>query len=262
MANRLFDRNAAQTIPPEAIPVRLVLSTYTFDHVPEPMRFLSAVRDVLDLERGLLVLEVHDLEKIIERREFCLFQHQHTGYYAASTIQTVVDRAGFRLLEVGLLPEAERRSNSLLVVAAPEESRYAPRFMSRLAPGQLAEVRHYQAFGKLVRASLAKLRDYVQRCRAAGVRLAGYGAGGRGAMTLAACAQPGDFAYVVDKNPALHGRFMPVSHAPVCGLDQLFSQPVDRLIVFSYGYLDEIGRELAEVRKRGTAFVSLLDLLR
>jgi hypothetical protein len=78
---------------------------------------------------------------------------------------------------------------------------------------------------------------------------------------LAACARPGDVAYLVDKNPAFHSLFTPVSHVPVCGPELLLSDPVDEVVVFSFGYFNEISEELTEVRTKGTRLVSLLDLL-
>jgi hypothetical protein len=117
------------------------------------------------------------------------------------------------------------------------------------------------SFRREVQKSFAKLRGYFGGRRRDGIRLAGYGAGGRGVMTLAVAAEPGDFAYVVDKNPMFHSFYTPGSHIPVCGPDRLLSDPVEEVVVFSFGYFAEIYEELVEVRARGTRLTSLLDLL-
>jgi hypothetical protein len=48
---------------------------------------------------------------------------------------------------------------------------------------------------------------------------------------------------------------------PVAPPQRLRDEPVDEVIVFSYGYLSEIRAALADVERTGTRFVSMLDLL-
>lgn len=258
----LFGDQAEQDIPRDALPVQIVLLTYTFDHLPDPIGFLSAVKRVLDPERGILVIEVHNLEKIIARREFCLFEHEHTSYYTAATMQTVLRRVGFELISIDLLPESERRGNSLLAVATLQGSRLASRAIFPRPPASLECASSYVTFGNAIQSSLDGLRAFIHNRRARGIRLAGYGAGGRGVMTLAAITQPGDFAYVCDKNPAFHNRYTPGAHVPVVSTQRLVQDPVNQVIVFSFGYFDEIYDELAEFRTSGGQLISLLDLLK
>ncbi len=261
VAQRLFGEHAEQDIPSDLLPVQVVLLTYTFDHLPDPMGFLGAARKVLDPERGVLVIEVHDLEKIVERREFCLFAHEHPTYCTPATMQMVLRRAGFVLISTSLVPEAERRGNSLLIAAAPQRSAFASGALPTLPLGSLGIADTYDAFGHTVQDGLLRLRELVQGKRRQGLRLAGYGAGGRGVMTLAAIARPGDFAYVCDKNPAFHGLYTPGAQVLVDNPNRLLSDPIDEVIVFSFGYFREIHHELAEFRARGGQLTSLLDLL-
>jgi hypothetical protein len=65
VAECLFTAETVAEIPQELRPADVVLLTYTFDHLPEPLPFLEAVRTVLDARRGVLVIEVHDLEQIM-----------------------------------------------------------------------------------------------------------------------------------------------------------------------------------------------------
>ncbi|MEW6250687.1 MAG: class I SAM-dependent methyltransferase [Planctomycetota bacterium] len=261
VAARLFDTGAEDDIPRDLLPVQLVLLCYTFDHLPEPMDFLAAVRRILDPRRGVLLIEVHDLARIVERREFCLFEHEHTIYCCAATLQGLLARAGLDVIEVGLLPEHGRRANSLVIGATPRGSELAARALPPLAPGPLTNPAACTAFGTAVRASIAKFQGWVRAQRAAGRRLAGYGAGGRGVMTLAACARPGDFEYLCDQNPSFHGLYTPASHVPVVPPEHALWHPVDDLVVFSFGYMDEIRRTLAALESRGGRLVSLLELL-
>jgi SAM-dependent methyltransferase len=169
-----FGDQSDQDIPADQLPVQVVLTTYTFDHMPDPLGFLRAAARVLDRERGLLVIEVHDLDTIIERREFCLFAHEHPGYYSVATMQMVMKRAGFDLIDVNFIPEQERRGNSLLVVGALQGSRWSSRALSpKPIDTSVAEDSSLQ-FGESVTASLNGLRRFVAAkkiCRSEACRL-------------------------------------------------------------------------------------------
>jgi SAM-dependent methyltransferase len=261
IAQCLFTPQTAQDIPVDFLPVQVFLSTYTFDHLPDPMTFLSNVRTVLDPKRGVLILEVHDLEKIIDRNEFCLFAHEHTTYYTAATMLMVLRQAGFELINANLVPEVERRGNSLLVVATIQGSTLSVRTLPTLPLGSLGIADTYIPLGDARRNSVCRLQESVREKQKRGKRLAGYGAAGRGVMTLAAAARPGDFAYVCDKNHAYHGLYTPGAHVLVDSPDRLLSDSVDEIVVFSFGYFREIYDELAEFRARGGKLISLLDLI-
>ena len=60
----------------------------------------------------------------MERRETCLFEHEHSIYLTSDSFARLLDRAGFELLTTELLPAGERRGNSLLVVAAPKGTKH------------------------------------------------------------------------------------------------------------------------------------------
>jgi SAM-dependent methyltransferase len=261
VAQRLFAAGTVGAIPADMRPADVVLLTYTFDHLPDPLPFLEAVGTVLDPSHGVLVIEVHDLEEIMRRRETCLFEHEHSVYLSRQSFRRLLERAGFVLLSTELLPARERRGNSLLVVAAPRATRHVPDAGAPDSP-ELERWETYDRFGDAVAASHGALREYVRARRAEGVRLAGYGAGGRGVMTLAMSGLGcGDVAYLCDRSPHAHGRLAPKSHVPICAPSRLAEDPVDELIVFSYGYMDEIREQLERELPVVPRLTSVLDLL-
>jgi 2-polyprenyl-3-methyl-5-hydroxy-6-metoxy-1,4-benzoquinol methylase len=259
----LFNADTVQSIPSEMRPADVVLLTYTFDHLPDPLGFLRAVHDVIDEDRGVLLIEVHDLEKIMKRRETCLFAHEHSVYLHKLTMKRLLERAGFKLLTAELVQESQRRGNSLLVAAALQQSSHEPEPFTPcedLAP--LEEWAPYAAFGSDVSRSYAGLRDYVRSRTRAGLRVSGYGAGGRGVMALAmADLCDKDITYLCDQNSSFHHLLTPRSHVPVAAPDRLLTEPTDESIVFSFGYLNEIRQQLAPYEKRGGKLISLLDLI-
>jgi hypothetical protein len=210
----------------------------------------------------VLVIEVHDLEQIMERRETCLFEHEHSVYLTSDSFRRLLRRAGFELLTTQLLDSAERRGNSLLVVAGPIGTEHVADPAEPLSR-DFDSWETYSSFAGDVDRSHEALRSWVRERRADGRRVAGWGAGGRGVMTLAYTGLDKDnVAYLVDRNPHAHGWLAPASHAPVVPPSHLDVDPVDDLIVFSYGYLDEIREQVENELQSSPRLVSVLDLLR
>lgn len=259
----LFKTETLGEIPADLRPVSVFLSSYTFDHLPDPLGALRAMRSVLAPRDGLVIIEVHDLEQIIARREACLLCHEHTIYLSRESLGRLMARAGLKLISVDLVPDAQRRGNSLLAVGVPDESPRQPELPPNAALAALDRWETYERFGGEVAAAHAGLAEYVQQRVQAGQRVAGYGASARAISTLAlAGLSAAEVEFVCDANPALHGRFLPRSHVPIRPPAALLDEPIDEVIVFAYGYMDEIRTALQAFTARGGRLVSLLDLLR
>jgi len=255
----LFEPATAGLLPERFRPADVLLMTYTFDHLPDPAGTLAAARAALHPGRGLLVLEVHDLSRIVERREYCLFEHEHYTYWTAKTLGDALARSGFRLLTTELLPERERRGNSLLVAAAPTDAAHSPDCALQVEEDEAID---YDGFQRELDTGIAALDAFVEREAKAGRRVAGYGGGGRGVMTMAAMASARRLAYVCDANTGLHGRLAPKSGVEVADIGRLAEQPVDTLLVFSYGYMDEIREAVMKLPGAPKRIVSMLDILK
>ncbi|EFM12991.1 Methyltransferase type 11 [Paenibacillus curdlanolyticus YK9] len=256
----LFEPATAALLPEAFRSADVLLLTYTFDHLPDPSGMLEAARQTLHPGRGLLVLEVHDLDQIVERREYCLFEHEHYTYWTKETLKGALGRCGFRMLTSELLPASQRRGNSLLIVAAPMDAAHVPD--GRAEADRIGTTIDYSGFQTELDSGIAALDAFVAAESAAGRKVAGYGGGGRGVMTLAAMSTAGQIAYVCDANKALHGRLAPKSQVPVVDIARLAEQPVDTLIVFSYGYMAEIQEAVRKQPNAPQRIVSMLELLK
>ena len=64
---------------------------HTFDRLQEPIKILIDIAKILDEDVGVLVIEVHDLEQMIENQETALFGHEHTIFLNFQTISEVLE---------------------------------------------------------------------------------------------------------------------------------------------------------------------------
>ena len=259
----LFTPDSAKQLPDPFKSTDVVMLSYTFDHLPQPREFIAATRDILNPETGLLVVEIHDLQKIFERQEYCLFEHEHSIYLTTATAAALCAREGMTVIDFDLVPEKDRRANSLIFVATPNGSRFAKKFPAakQAVSAEFNTFGFYERQAELVQRGIANLDVFVNRVASAGKTIAGYGAGGRGVMTLGAMQTASKLAYLVDKKPKRPGLVVPKSGIPLVGLSVLKESPVDEILVFSFGYMKEIQAELAAFGYQPRQFHSLLDVL-
>ena len=257
----LFTAESIDLLPADFKEVDVVMLSYTFDHLPDPRAFLRAAHTILDKAHGLLIVEIHNLEKIVERQEYCLFEHEHSIYLTESSASRLCRLEGFEVIDFNLVPEADRRANSLLFVATPLGSALATHAVLPATPDKYNDVDYYDSISNDIAAAIGRLDAFVDRMTSDGKKLAGYGAGGRGVMTLAAMSNAAKLAYLVDKKPKRAGLVAPKCGLPVVGLDTLAADPVDSILVFSFGYIDEIRQEVGPLGYHPDQFYSLLDVL-
>jgi SAM-dependent methyltransferase len=257
----LFDENSVAALPADFQSIDVIMLSYTFDHLPKPQPFLASCLRLLNAKDGLLVIEIHDLEKIIERQEYCLFEHEHSIYLTEQTAHTLFEREGYAIIDFDLVPDEDRRANSLIIVATPKTSERARQAVLPRTPQKFQELEFYAETGQQIAAGIAHLEAFIAKATAAGKKLAGYGAGGRGVMTLAAVKNAGSLEFLVDRKPKEVGLLVPKSHIPLVDIAYLAAHPVDAILVFSYGYMAEIQKELIPLGYEPSQFYSLLDVL-
>ncbi|MBC3797051.1 class I SAM-dependent methyltransferase [Acetobacterium tundrae] len=251
-----FEKETIQYLPETLKPANIVLATYTFDHIPEPSDFLDSTREILDPDTGILVLEIHDLDKIIKRKEFCLFEHEHYIYMTKNTLSHLLKIHSFEPVTFDLLSDSQKRGNSLLVVAKPVKSKHVKSSIKI----DKYEIQKTMTLTKEIGQAIEDIDKFIENMVNCGKKIAGYGAGGRGVMTLAALSKAQHMKYLCDQNESFHGYFTPKSNIQIVSPRMLKDKPVDVLLVFSFGYIDEIKNQVSKYNPN-MEIISLLDVI-
>jgi SAM-dependent methyltransferase len=249
-----FDENTKEIVDSKFRKVDLVVSSYTFDHIPMPSPVLVNIFNILN-EDGILVLEVHNLDLIRERNEFCLFEHEHYTYLNENTITYLLNLNGFEVLSFDLLNNSEKRANSLLVSARKKANPI------KLIDFDVNEqLQNAAKLSSNILKSILNFENWLERN--SHKKIVAYGAGGRGIMTIAAVNNSKLIKFLVDKNPKAPNIFSPKSNLPVYDITRLNEDKVDLIIVFSFGYYDEIVEEItSKYGYKSSQFISILDIL-
>ncbi|MBF9020224.1 methyltransferase domain-containing protein [Rhodobacterales bacterium HKCCA1058] len=245
----LFGSDMIDRIPS---PIDICISSYTFDHVRQPLDYLEAANSILGHE-GILCLEIHDFEKILERTEYCLFEHEHTIYMTGRDISKIIEKAGFTTISINPLRDEITRGNSLIIIAKKSGQ---PKF--DFSKNNYDKSNGFMDLQDRVTATIDRIDNWI-RDLPSDSELVGFGAGGRGVMTLSALTQAERFDALFDSNYESGALLSPKTRIEIVGSDDWSKYSNSYCIVFSFGYYQEILERLINSGFKRERITSLLD---
>ena len=127
----------------------------------------------------------------------------------------------------------------------------------------MRELSWYQGFGECVAETRRALLGFLVEARRAGLRIAGYGAPGKGNTLLNACGIRGDLIdYTVDRSPHKQGNFLPGSRIPILAPGRIFETRPDYVLILPWNLEAEIRQQMAGIAAWGVRFVVPIPELR
>jgi len=209
-------------IPDTAVsPADFVLARFVLEHMADPFALLRDIRR----HATHAFIEVPDAGYDLTTAGWdCIYPH--VGYFSASSLSALLSRAGWAVLEMGTAFNdqylwAEVSSSGLSNLDSVSPPSFDPRFAEATA--------HWQA-------TLADRRAVV------------WGAGTRGTMFCNRVDPGGTLVEgVVDRNPAKHGRYLPLAGHRVLSPAELPSLRPDAVVLTNPAYRKEIAAELASL---------------
>ena len=235
----------------------LVAANNVFAHVPDVNDFSLGLATLLKPE-GTLTIEIPHLVRLIEGNQFDTIYHEHFSYYTLLTAEQILARAGLRVIEV---EELQTHGGSLRLFAAHRaDPRPADPGVAALRERERAagyhELAGYDGFAARVAATKRDLLEFLIGARRSGLRVAGYGAPGKGNTLLNYCGIRTDLLeFTVDRNPYKHGRFTPGTHIPIFDPERLAEERPDYILILPWNLRREIVAQLDYARDWGARFV-------
>ncbi len=229
----------------------ICLSSYTLDHVRNPIDYFETSYQLLS-SNGIIAFEIHNLEKIIERTEFSLFEHEHTIYLTPDDATRFLERYGFEVLYINPIPSENVRGNSLIVIAKKGALLNKNQKKKRFHNFQLEDLNFR------IDRTITNLNEWILSLSNS-ESLIGFGAGGRGVMTLAALKSYGRFKALFDSNYQSKLFVTPKTRIPIVGQDDWHLYSDSFCLVFSYGYFSEIKAQLMQKGFFAEKIISLAD---
>jgi SAM-dependent methyltransferase len=256
--SRFFGRATAAQIKEEFGAPDLLLGNNVLAHVPDINDFVGGMALLLK-PSGIITMEFPHLMQLMELNQFDTIYHEHFSYLSFGTVQKIFAHHGLTLFDVEELPT---HGGSLRIYArhdADASKPAGPRVAELLALEKAKgydRLERYTSFQEQVRATKRALLEFLIEARAAGKRIVGYGAPGKGNTLLNYCGIRTDFLdFTVDRNPYKQGKYTPGTHIPILPPEQLMQARPDYVLILPWNLKEEITASLAGIRAWGGRFV-------
>ena len=242
----------------------LIAANNVLAHVPDINDFVAGFTVLLKPD-GVATFEFPHLMQLMALNQFDTIYHEHFSYLSLTAVQRIFAANGLTVFDVEEYPT---HGGSLRVFAQrtdtckqPINDRVTKMLRTEDAIGIQTE-KYYLAF----QARAEKVKDdfinFLAEAKRQGKTVAAYGAAAKG-NTLMNFAELGSdlIQYVVDKNPAKQGKFMPGSRIPIVSPEALQSQRPDYLVILPWNIAEEVMQQNAVLAELGTQFVKAVPKL-
>jgi hypothetical protein len=235
----------------------LVAGNNVFAHVPDIIDFARGLR-ALVADDGMVSLEFPHLLRLIEGRQYDTIYHEHFSYLSLKTATAALALADLTVVDV---VELASHGGSLRVLSQPSSSAGAPsetvrKVLADEAAAGLHTVEGHMGFATEVMKIRTDLVELLTQAARDGLKVAAYGAPGKGNTLLNHCAiRPDLLPYAVDRSTYKQGRYLPGSHIPIHAPERLAQDQPDLIVILPWNLTTEIVAQLDYARSWGARFV-------
>jgi hypothetical protein len=234
----------------------VIIGNNVLAHVPDINDFMMAASRLMKPE-GAAVFEFPYLGDLLEHGEFDTIYHEHVFYFSLHAIVRLAARARLELYDVEV--QAVHGGSLRVFLRHPGTRECAASVATLLAAEEhegLLAAERYQAFGAKVEQIKCALLKLLLELRAAGKRIAAYGAPAKGNTLLNYCGiRPPLIEFTVDRSPHKQGRLLPGSHVPIHAPEELLRRRPDYALILPWNIADEIVDQRRDYLAAGGRFI-------
>lgn len=265
IVERFFGVELAAELAKQGRQTDLVAANNVLAHVPDINDFVAGFARLLK-PQGVATFEFPHLMRMVAENQFDTAYHEHYSYLSLTAVERIFKANGLSVFDV---EEHPTHGGSLRVFAQRSDT-------GRHALGaNVANVRRREdevgmstaAFYSGFQQRADKVKDdfyaFLVEAKRQGKTVAAYGAAAKGNTLMNyAGIRPDLIHFVVDRNPAKQGKFMPGSRIPIVGEGQLKDTRPDYVVILPWNLKAEVMQQLDYVRAWGAQFVTAVPGLR
>ena len=233
-------------------------------HVPDINDFVSGFRLLLK-PQGVSTFEFPHLLKLVEETQFDTIYHEHFSYLSLTAVNCIFAANGLKVFDV---EEHPTHGGSLRVFAQRADSGQHPvstrvdELLQREALAGMKTLNFYTGF----QARTDKVKDdflsFLLEAKRQGKTVAAYGAAAKGNTLMNYAGIRSDLIpFVVDRNPAKQGTYMPGSRIPIVDEIRLQTAKPDYVVIFPWNLKKEVMQQLEYIKSWNGQFVTAVPHL-
>jgi len=233
-------------------------------HVPDINDFVKGFALLLK-PHGVSTFEFPHLLKLIAESQFDTIYHEHFSYLSLTAVDRIFAANGLALFDV---EEHPTHGGSLRVFAQRTDSRQRPRatrvdeLLECERGAGMTAPKFYKGFQSVADNAKNAFLGFLLEARNNGKTIAAYGAAAKGNTLMNyAGIRPDLISFVVDRNPAKQGMYMPGSRIPIVDETRLQDLRPNYVVVLPWNLKTEVMRQLAYIGEWGGRFVTAIPQL-
>jgi SAM-dependent methyltransferase len=253
-----FGTGLARTLAAAGKCADLTVANNVLAHVPDINDFVSGFAILLKPD-GVATFEFPHLLRMVREGLFDTIYHEHFSYLSLTTVQRIFARNGLAVFDVEELPT---HGGSLRVYAQRSDTgkREISERVGLLCALEVdAGVRTAEFYAGFQARSDRVKNDFLSfllEAKNAGKTVAAYGAAAKGNTLMNyAGVRPDLIRFVVDRNPAKQGKYLPGSRIPIVDEARLQTEKPDIVVILPWNLSFEVVAQLAYAQAWGCQFV-------
>jgi 2-polyprenyl-3-methyl-5-hydroxy-6-metoxy-1,4-benzoquinol methylase len=242
----------------------LIVANNVLAHTPEINDFSAGFAALLK-PQGVATFEFPHLMQLIEHHEFDTVYHEHFSYLSFTTVARVFSANGLAVFDV---EELGTHGGSLRIFAQRKDTGTHPtsskvaRLLDREAAAGMNSAGYYRGFQEHADKVKDDFLAFLLDAKREGKTVAAYGAAAKGNTLMNyAGIRPDLIPFVVDRNPAKQGKYMPGSRIPIVDEDRLRQEKPEYVVILPWNLKAEIMQQLEYIRAWGGQFVTAVPQL-
>ena len=227
-------------------------------HVPDINDFVAGFALLLK-PAGVATFEFPHLLKLVQQNQFDTIYHEHFSYLSLTAVLRIFEANGLAVFDVEELPT---HGGSLRVYAQRsdsgkrEKSDSVGKLLAAEVDAGVTSATFYAGFQPKADRVKNDLLSFLIAAKNAGKTVAAYGAAAKGNTLMNyAGIRPDLIGFVVDRNPAKQGKYMPGSRIPIVDEAQLTVAKPDYVVILPWNLKDEVIAQLEYARAWGCQFI-------
>jgi hypothetical protein len=236
---------------------RIITSIAMFYDLEDPSLFVKEIFDSLS-DDGIWVFEQSYLPLMLSTNAYDTICHEHVEYYALQQIKWMMDKAGFKIIDVAL---NDTNGGSFRVTVAKEKSAHpvsssVKDVLEDEKKKELDSLKPYEEFKENIRKHKEELSALINQLNKEGKKVFGYGASTKGNVILQYCGFTNkDIPCIAEVNEDKFGSFTPYTHIPIISEKEAGKMKPDYYLVLPWHFREGILEKEKEFRKNGGKFI-------
>ena len=252
-----FTLESAKSIVAEHGQANIVLANNVFAHIPEINDFIEGLFEILS-DRGVVVIEVPHVLKLIQELDFDTIYHEHFYYHSLKNLVKIFNSHKLYIFDCEMITvhggslrlfvskyDYERTENVENIIELEEhENIFSHDRLERFQEDVDSKINNFKL-------NLLQLKKQY-------THIFGYGAAAKANTLLnSAGITYRDVSGIFDKSPAKQNKFCPGSLIPIFDTNDIKKNNVKCLIVFPWNLIDEIKIQL---RTSGLDHIQIINV--